>query len=69
MELHEKFRDLLPDCPRIIDPANLANNLYHSGVKRSDEKNRWSPFARKIVHLNLCADIMGTHTDCFKHKV
>ena len=25
------YKDLLPSCPRVIDPANPANNVWESG--------------------------------------
>ena len=50
------YRDLLPDPPRIIDPANPANNVYLSGIGKSSYgpgDGRWSLFAQKIDTLNL----------------
>ena len=68
MELQEKYKDLLPLCPRIIDPANPGNNLYLSGVKGSTEAKRWSPFARNIEHLNIYPNIMEKHKEYIKQK-
>ena len=50
------YHDLLPDPPRIIDPANPANNVYLSGIGRSEYgpgDGRWSVLAQKIGTLNL----------------
>lgn len=58
MGLQRKYKDLLPSQPRIIDPANPANNLYLSGVKKSDEPKRWTPFATNVAHLNIGRDVM-----------
>ena len=64
-EVCETYKDLLPDCPRIIDPVNPGNNLYLSGIKKSKEENRWTPFARNIAQLNLNPDVMDK---CVKNK-
>ncbi len=44
MALREKFKDLLPHPPRIVDPANPATNLYNA-IK----DNKWHPFATKVM--------------------
>lgn len=59
--LLETYKELLPACPRIIDPANPANNLYLSGVHRSERANKWTPLADKINSLNLSSTIMQQH--------
>ena len=69
MELQVKYKDLLSPCPRIIDPANPANNLYNTGVRRSKvEENNWTPFARNIAHLNIGPGIMKEHEEYIKQK-
>jgi hypothetical protein len=68
MDLQLKYRDLLPSRPRIIDPANPANNIYLSGVKKSDEPKKWTPFATNIARLNIGRDIMKKHKDYIKRK-
>ena len=57
------YRDLLPvSTPRIVDPANPANNLYYSGI--AGEGNReardygygggsWEKFSQIIYSLDL----------------
>ena len=54
---------LLPDRPRIVDPVNPANNLYLSGIQRSEtERDKWTPLAEKIsVSLDLSHAIMEQH--------
>ena len=60
--LQRTYRELLPQCPRIIDPANPANNLYLSGIQRSEAgPNKWTPLADKIASLDLSPDIMQKH--------
>lgn len=56
-----KYKDLIPDCPRIIDPVNPANNLYLSGVKGGDRKNKWAAFKENVADLNLGPEIMEEH--------
>ena len=74
MELQRKYKDLLPPLPRIIDPANPANNLYHSAVKKSQPKSdgskvkRWTRFATNVAHLNIGRDIMKIHRDYIERK-
>jgi len=56
MPVEPPYDDLLPDPPRIIDPANPANNVYLSGIGRSEYgagDGRWSVLAGKIGTLNL----------------
>lgn len=66
MQLQTNYSDLLPPCPRIIDPGNPANNLYLSGIK--GKENKWTLFARNIAHLNIGRSIMKQHKAYFKQK-
>ena len=47
----------LPPPPRIIDPANPANNLYSSGIgsawKKDNPEKDWEVLASQINSLNL----------------
>ena len=57
------YPNLLPACPRIIDPANPANNLYRTGISsyRPNEKacdyepgdGNWTVLKRNIGTLDL----------------
>lgn len=46
-----------PPQPRVIDPANVCNNLYETGFgkqgKRDEPKDYWNVFAGKIEGLDL----------------
>ena len=45
-EYVDKYRSLLPDAPRIVDPANPANNVWYSGFKgyrRGEKPNDYEP--------------------------
>lgn len=52
-----KYSRLLPDCPRIVDPANPANNVYLSGIGPSPYgargEGKWEKIAAKISSLDL----------------
>ena len=61
LKLRKEYKDLVPDCPRIIDPINPANNLYISGIKGGDRRNRWAAFKEKVVGLNIGPKIMEEH--------
>ena len=67
MQLQETYKDLLPSCPRIIDPANPANNLYLSGIK-GKKGDKWTPFATNIAHLNIYPSILKEHEKYIKQK-
>ena len=57
-ETMEKYSDLLPPKPRIIDPVNPSNNVFLSGVgpiKQGQYTNKWDIFAREIDSLDLNA--------------
>ena len=58
------YPDLFPQCiPRIVDPANPANNLYETGIGRHYPNNKcrdyeagdgdWRSFKEKIETLDL----------------
>jgi len=58
------YPNLLPARPRIVDPANPANNLYETGIiKRYSPNERacdyelgdgdWTEFKRNIGTLDL----------------
>ena len=72
MELQETYKDLLPPPPRIVDPANPANNLYESGIRKRKvipkEENDWTPFAKEVANLNIGPDIMKEHEEYVKQK-
>ena len=52
-----------PNTPRLVDPANPANNVYRSGIGSYPPNDRshdydlgdgdWSEFARKIDNFNF----------------
>ena len=50
-----KSSDLLPPCPRIIDPVNPVNNVYLSGVGRNEREGegKWDPFKRKVSSFDI----------------
>lgn len=49
----QRYRNLLPPPPRIVDPVNPANNLYLSGVGPVDAGGRWDIFAAKIRSFDI----------------
>ena len=54
-DLHN-YADMLPAIPRIIDPVNLANNVYLSGVGPDPYEvgvNDWGTFKRKVATIDL----------------
>ena len=61
--LIKDYDDLLPDLPRIVDPANPTNNLYMTGISsyRPNDRARdyepgdgdWTLFKRYIDTLDL----------------
>lgn len=61
MSLQVIYKELLPRSPRIIDPANPANNLLKSGFMRSEKENKWTPLVEKIHSLDLSPIIMQQH--------
>ena len=58
--------DLLPPCPRIVDPVNPANNVYLSGVGKNyvavDDQEKWRMLREKIskINITLTAEIIMT---------
>ena len=56
--------DLLPQCPRIVDPVNPANNVYLSGVGKNydavDDQEKWRMLREKIskIDITLTAEII-----------
>ena len=48
------YRDLLPSPPRIIDPANPANNVWESGVRPAGQS---SVLVSKIDSIDLSTPI------------
>ena len=55
--LHDRYADMLPDAPRIVDPVNPANNVYLSGVGPDPYEvgtnNDWGTFKRKAATIDL----------------
>ena len=48
----ERYADMLPSLPRIIDPVNPANNVYLSGVGPDPYQvgdNDWGTFKSKVA--------------------
>lgn len=54
-----KYKQHLPDKPRIIDPVNPFKNLYNQGLRQIEQQRddsyakRWEIFAAKINSLDL----------------
>ena len=61
LKLQKEYEDLIPNSPRIIDPVNPANNLYLSGIKGGDRRNKWAAFKANVVGLNIGLEIMEKH--------
>lgn len=50
--LLERYADMLPPTPRIVDPVNPANNVYLSGVGPDPYEvgdNDWGTFKKKVA--------------------
>ena len=53
-----------PKPPRLLDPANPANNLFDTGFTitrtgdRSHEEGDWTEIKRKIETIDLTVDII-----------
>lgn len=46
--------DLLPPCPRIVDPVNPANNVYLSGVGHvARGEGKWQVFSEEIPSIDI----------------
>ena len=64
--IRETYKDLLPPCPRILDPINPSKNLYNSGIYGSDQgRKKWAPFIEKIDTLDLSSNIEKLHEERF----
>ena len=51
------FTVAAPPPPRVIDPANICNNLYETGFgkqgRRDEPEDYWDVFAERIDTLDL----------------
>lgn len=53
------YQDCLPAKPRILNPINIFDNLYKTGLRmikpqsKDSDRNRWREFNKEIARLDL----------------
>ncbi len=51
--MRERYPDLLPERPRIVDPVNPPNNLYMTGFRGRNCEEKWKMLAERICKMDI----------------